>query len=278
MSNYDRRTTPARPDLAAAHLKGKVDAPRYAEAKAFQVICGRAALRAKPSDDAGLDTELLFGERFNVYDIANGWAWGQSLQDDYAGYVREDAFSGNVFAAGHRVTAQMTPVFPSADLKKPVRDFLPLNAMVKIESREGVYARIGENAFVFAGHLAPVNEVATDWVEVAERFLRVPYVWGGKTAAGLDCSGLIQTSLQAAGIKCPRDTDMQERGVGHLIDSKNLQRGDLIFWKGHAGVMLDKTRLLHANAFHMEVSIEPLSEAVSRIAKVAGAITSVKRL
>lgn len=278
MSDYDRRITPARADLAAEHLKGKVDAPRYAEAKTFQVIRGRAALRAKPSDDGGLDTELLFGERLNVYDIADGWAWGQSLQDDYVGYARADALSDNVFAADHRVTAQMTPVFPSADLKKPVRDFLPLNAQVKIESREGVYARIGANAFVFAGHLAPINEVATDWVEVAERFLRVPYVWGGKTAAGLDCSGLIQTSLQAAGIKCPRDTDMQERGVGHSIDRNNLKRGDLVFWKGHVGVMLDRTRLLHANAFHMEVRIEPLSEAVARIEKIAGAITSVKRL
>lgn len=274
----DRRTTPARPDLAAAHLKGKVDAPRYADAKTFRVTCGRAALRGKPSDDAGLDTELLFGERFNVYDIANGWAWGQSLEDDYVGYVRAEALSENVFTADHRVTAQMTPVFPSADLKKPVGDFLPLNAKVNVQSREGVYARIGENAFVFAGHLAPANEVATDWVEVAERFLRVPYVWGGKTAAGLDCSGLIQTSMQAAGMKCPRDTDMQEGALGHSVDSKNLQRGDLVFWKGHVGVMLDASRLLHANAFHMEVSIEPLSEAVARIEKVAGAITSVKRV
>lgn len=278
MSNFDRRITPARADLAAAHLKGKIDAPRYAEAKTFQVIRGRAALRSKPSDDAGLDTELLHGERFNVYDVANGWAWGQSPEDDYAGYVRADSLSEDVFVADHRVTTQMTPVFPSADLKKPVRDFLPLNATVKIASREGVYARIGENAFVFAGHLAPIHEIATDWVEVAERFLRVPYVWGGKTAAGLDCSGLIQTSMQAAGLNCPRDTDMQENGVGHPVDHENLHRGDLIFWKGHVGVMLDKARLLHANAFHMDVSIEPLSEAVARIENVAGAITSVKRL
>lgn len=278
MSDFDPRLTPARADLAAAHLKGRIDAPRYVEAKIFQVIRGRAALRSKPSDDAGLDTELLHGERFNVYDVANGWVWGQSLEDGYVGYARADALSEKGFAPDHRVIAQMTPVFPSADLKKPVRDFLPLNAKVKIESREGVYARIGENAFVFAGHLASINEIATDWVEVAERFLRVPYVWGGKTAAGLDCSGLIQTSMQATGLGCPRDTDMQDNGLGHPVDHKNLHRGDLIFWKGHVGVMLDKARLLHANAFHMEVSIEPLSEAVARIEKVAGAITSVKRL
>ncbi len=274
----DPRITPARADLAAAHLKGQVHAPRYADAKTFQVQTGRAALRAKPSEEAGLDTELLCGERFNAYDIASGWAWGQSLEDDYVGYVREDALCPNAAAADHRVIAQMTPVFPAADLKKPVRDFLPLNAKVKVLAREGVYARIGESAFVFAGHLAPVNEAATDWVEVAERFLRAPYVWGGKTAAGLDCSGLIQTSLQAAGFACPRDTDMQERALGHAVDAKNLQRGDLVFWKGHVGVMLDASRLLHANAFHMEVTIEPLAQAVARIEKSAGAIRNVKRL
>lgn len=277
MSDFDRRITPVRADLAAAHLKGKIDAPRYADGKIFRVKIGRAALRGKPSDDAGLDTEILYGECFTVYDIENGWAWGQSLEDDYVGYVRTDALSENVSVPDHRVIAQMAPVFPAADLKKPVRDFLPLNAKVKVEARDGVYARIGENAFVFAGHLAPANEMAADWVEVAERFLRVPYIWGGKTASGLDCSGLIQTAMQAAGMACPRDTDMQERGVGRAVDSRNLQRGDLVFWKGHVGVMLDASRLLHANAFHMEVRIEPLSEAVARIEKIAGAITSVKR-
>ncbi|HUJ03220.1 MAG TPA: hypothetical protein VLW75_06260, partial [Rhizomicrobium sp.] len=190
MSGFDRRITPARADLAAAHLKSRIDAPRYAEGKTFHVIRGCAALRSKPSDDAGLDTELLRGENFEVYEIANGWAWGQAKEDSYVGYVRADFLAEGAVAADHRVTAQMTPVFPAADLKKPVRDFLPLNVKVKIESREGVYARIGAGEFVFAGHLAPVNEVATDWVEVAERFLRTPYVWGGKTAAGLDCSGL----------------------------------------------------------------------------------------
>jgi cell wall-associated NlpC family hydrolase len=274
----DPRITPVRADLAAAHLEGKVQAPRYAEGKIYHVIRGRAALRARPSDDAGLDTELLYGENFTVFDVADGWAWGQAKLDSYVGYVRADALAENAFTTDHHVIAQMTPIFSAADLKKPVRDFLPMNAQVKIEAREDVYARIAANAYVFAGHLAPLKKLENDWVEVAERFLRVPYVWGGKTAAGLDCSGLIQTSLQAAGIAAPRDTDMQERTLGRVIDPAHLQRGDLVFWKGHAGVMLDASRLLHANAFHMEVSIEPFAEAVARIEKVAGPIKSVKRL
>ena len=278
MSDSDRRITPARADLAAAHLAGKIKAPRYVEGILHHVKCGRAALRGKPSGDAGLDTELLYGEAFSVYDVADGWAWGQAAADQYVGYVREDALAEKFPAADHRVTALMTPVFPAPDLKRPVRDFLPLNAKVKIAAREGKYARIGADAYVFAGHLAPLDQVAKDWVEIAEHFLRVPYVWGGKTAAGLDCSGLIQTALAAGGIACPRDTDMQERALGRAIEAKNLQRGDLVFWKGHMGVMLDDARLLHANAFHMEVSIEKLSDAVARITDVAGPITSVKRI
>jgi hypothetical protein len=278
MSKFDRRITPVRADLAAAHLLGTVNAPRYTEGKLHHVNRGRAALRAQPSEDASLETELLFGEGFSAYEIADGWAWGQSAQDQYVGYVRADVLGENGLVPDCRVTALMTPVFPAADLKQPVRDFLPMNAKVKLDAREGKYARIGADAFVFAGHLAPLNVCAKDWVAVAERFAGVPYVWGGKTAAGMDCSGLIQTALEAGGIAAPRDTDMQERALGNAVNSKNLQRGDLIFWKGHMGVMLDEVRLLHANAFHMEVSVEPLSEAVARITDVAGPITSIKRL
>ena len=118
---------------------------------------------------------------------------------------------------------------------------------------------------------------ALDFVTVAEQFLNAPYVWGGKTASGIDCSGLIQVALQAAGIECPRDTDMQEKALGDAIAAAT-QRGDLVLWKGHVGVMLDGERLLHANAWHMMVAVEPLAEAVSRIEKIAGPILSVRRL
>ncbi|SRR5579883_1853207 len=270
----DKRVTPARADLAAAHLKGQVEAPRYAEGEGFSVGVGRTGLRVRPSDGAAQDSELLFGENFTVYDRAGGWAWGQASNDLYVGYVREDALAAP-FAAEAQVTALLAPVFSAPDLKTPVQDLLPLNARVPVKVRQGDYVRMGEG-WLHQRHLAPLLD--KDFVAVAERFLGAPYVWGGKTAMGLDCSGLIQTALQAVGKTAPRDTDMMEKALGEPVSLSDLRRGDLVFWKGHMGVMLDQTRLLHANAFHMVVAVEPLADAISRIEQVAGPVTSIKRL
>lgn len=273
---FDRRITPIRSDVAAAHLKGQVDAPRYAEGENASIAVGRVSLRAAPSDEAAQDSELLFGESFTVYDMADGWAWGQAARDSYVGYVPARALAAPFATQGH-VTALMAPLFPAPDLKKPVLDLLPLNAAVPVLGREGDYVRIhADGLYLHHRHLE--DSAPRDFVAVAERFLGVPYVWGGKTHAGLDCSGLIQTALHAVGRDAPRDTDMQEAALGTAADLIVTQRGDLIFWKGHVGVMLDETRLLHANAFHMQVAIEPLAEAVARIQPLAGPVTSVKRL
>jgi hypothetical protein len=271
----DKRFTPARPDLAASHLKGTVDAPRFSDGEKFSIRVGRTSLRMRPSDDAAQDSELLFGEIFTVYDRAHGWAWGQAANDLYVGYVKDDALSAP-FAPQARVTALMAPVFAAADLKTPVRDLLPMNADVPVLGREGDYVRIGAHQYLHQRHL--MLPAKKDFVAVAERFLGTPYVWGGKTAAGLDCSGLIQTALQAMGKAAPRDTDMMEKALGDSVALSDVRRGDLVFWKGHMGVMLDEDWLLHANAFHMAVEAELLAEATVRIEKVAGPVTVVKRL
>jgi hypothetical protein len=271
----DKRVTPARADLAAAHLKGQVDAPRFVEGEKFSVCVGRAALRARPSHDAAQDTELLHGEIFTVYDRANGWAWGQAASDLYVGYIQEQEL-GAPFVVGARVSALLAPVFAAADLKTPVRDLLPLNAAVPVLDRDGDYVRIGDRDWLHARHLAPHTE--RDFVAVAGLFVGTPYVWGGKSVCGLDCSGLIQIALQAVGKAAPRDTDMMEKALGEAASRTDLRRGDLVFWKGHMGVMLDAENLLHANAFHMQVAIEPLSDASARIDKIAGPVTSLKRL
>jgi hypothetical protein len=270
----DRRVTPARPDLAAAHLKGKVDAPHFVDGEIFAIGVGRASLRVRPSGDAAQDSELLFGEQVTVYENKNGWAWVQARSDLYVGYIPSDAL-GSTSAGALRVSALMAPVFSAADLKTPVRDLLPMNAIVPVLARDGDYVNVGPG-FVHQRHLLPETE--KDFAAIAERFVGVPYVWGGKTAAGLDCSGLIQTALQAGGKAAPRDTDMMEKALGDSIAIGAVRRGDLIFWKGHMGVMLDDKRLLHANAFHMMVAIEPLTDAMTRIDAVAGPVTSVKRL
>lgn len=270
----DKRLTPARPDLAASHLKGQVDAAQFVDGTLSSVIRGRLALRAAPSDGAAQDSELLRGETITVYERKNGWAWVQAKLDSYIGYVRE-AGLGPVSTAEARVILPLTPLLSAPDVKSPLHDLLPLNALLHCELLDGDFVET-EGGFVSARALAPLSQTAPDFVAVAERFLGAPYVWGGKSFQGLDCSGLIQTSLQAAGIPAPRDTDMMEQALGHAVPADSaLKRGDLVFWKGHMGVLRDSETLLHANAFHMQVASEPLSVAVKRITQP---VTAIKRL
>jgi cell wall-associated NlpC family hydrolase len=278
----DPRTTPARPDLAAAHLKGVVAAARYSEGSDRIVIVGHAPLHAGPSAEAMRDTELLFGERFRVYEVAAGWAWGQALRDGYVGYVRDAALGMPGAQPSHRIVALSTPLLRQPSLKTSPLDMLPLNASVTVIGREAKCLQIAGGGYIYEKHIAPLSYRAVDWVAVAERFLGVPYVWGGRTLAGLDCSGLIQTALEAAGIQIPRDSDQQEAAlaidVAVTISLADLRRGDIVFWTDHVGVMLDETRLLHANGFYGETAIEPLATAVERITAAGNAITSIKRI
>ena len=272
----DKRLTPARPDLAAAHLKGKVEAERFVEGEKLMSLRGHTAMRARPESHCSQETELLCGELFTVYEQKNGWAWGQIASDGYVGYVHGVSL-GAYAEPTHRVTAAFAPVLIHPDVKAASVNFLPMNALVRLEKQQGDFFQTNAG-FVSYRHVAPLTEHAVDFVRVAESFLHVPYVWGGKTMAGLDCSGLIQTALQAAGIHAPRDTDMQEKALGLPVDLGQAERGDLVFWKGHVGVMTGKQTLLHANAFHMEVFAEPLDQAIARIQASAGPVTSIKRL
>jgi cell wall-associated NlpC family hydrolase len=262
--DFDKRVTPARLDLAAAHLEGKVTAAKFVEGRAAQVARGVVGLHGAPTETAGLRTQLLFGEEFTIYEDKHGWVWGQAALDGYVGYARADGFAASV-APTHRVTAQSTPLLNAPDVKKGARDMLPMNAKVAVAEDNGRFVRLTNGGHVFAGHLAVLEARAPDWASVAEEFLGVPYLWGGKTASGLDCSGLVQTALEAGGIESPRDTDMMEGalGTGLPLDCE-LKRGDLIFWKGHVGLMLDAIRIIHANGYFMQVSIEPLADVRER--------------
>jgi cell wall-associated NlpC family hydrolase len=280
--SFDPRTTPARPDVAAKHLEGRVQAARFVEGAAKQVAVASAALRRRPAPDAMQETQLLFGETFTLYDEADGWAWGQAALDDYVGYVEARALAAPAIGPTHRVCSLRTYVFPKPDLKTAPLMLLSMNARVTETGREDRFSAIARGGYVFTADLAPLAARAPDWVAEAEKFLGAPYLWGGRESLGLDCSGLIQTALRAAGVESPRDTDMMERALGAALpttdDLSNLRRGDLVFWPGHVGVMLDGARMLHANAHHMRTEIEPLSEARARIQAAVGPIRTIKRL
>ena len=283
MTDFDPRLTPARPDLAAAYLRGQVAADAYIEGRALQVCVGTADLRHAPAPDAPLDTQALFGEEVMLYEDHEGWGWVQLARDGYVGYISMAALAEGQIKPTHRVTVNRSFVYPGPDLKFSARDALPLGATVRVRATKGGFAQIDDAAYVFSGHLLRSSENQKEFVAVAERLLHAPYLWGGKTSLGIDCSGLVQISLDAAGIDAPRDTDLQEQALGLPIavdpDLAGLRRGDLVFWRGHVGIMRDETTLLHANAHHMLVASEPLRIARDRtLAKTAQPISAIKRL
>ena len=277
----DPRITPARKDLAAEALRGKVEAERFVEPAPHVVNRARVALRPRPERTATLDTVLLFGEPFDVYDVTDGWAWGQSGLDGFVGYLPESAV---IPAQGqdktHMVCALGCQMYDAPKLKLPPIATMPFGARVRVTETKDRYSKLASGAWVPAPLLRALDAPEKDWVAVAERFLHVPYVWGGRSSNGIDCSGLVQLALQSAGANCPRDSDMQEDALGETLEGNaDLQRGDLIFWKGHVGIMADAETLLHANAHHMCVAVEPLTEATARISKSGdGEITRRARL
>jgi cell wall-associated NlpC family hydrolase len=279
MRAFDPRLTAARADIAAKELEGKVKAARYVEGRAYEVIEPQAPLRGEPAPDAPLATEALKGERITIYDInAEGWAWGQLVADGYVGWLPANALAAAGPSPTHKVSALRTLAFPGRSIKLPPVEALPLGSRLAIVGVEDRMAETATGSYVPAGHLAPLGVDEPDFVAVAERFLGAPYLWGGKTILGLDCSGLVQVALSASGVACPRDSDMQEEALGAAADASDLLRGDLIFWKGHVAIVRDRNTLVHASAFHMAVAIEPTAEAIARIRNAGSEITGVRRL
>jgi cell wall-associated NlpC family hydrolase len=278
---FDRRVTAARPEIAAAHLAGAVTAARFVEGEVRAVIAPHAPLRRAPVPDAMLDTEALRGERFTVYEASEeGWSWGQLADDDYVGWLPSEALGAPGPAPTHRVAALRTIRFAAPSIKAPPLGALPFGARVAVVEVRGRWARDADGGHIPLPHLTPLSAHDDDFVAVAERFMGAPYLWGGKTVAGIDCSALVQIALQACGLSCPRDSDMQQAALGSPFAGglAGLRRGDLMFWKGHVGIMRDATTLLHANAFHMAVACEPVADAIPRIRATDGEPTAVKRL
>lgn len=301
MSTRDPRLTPARPDLAAETLRGEVAAENYAAPRRMRVRAYAASVRRAPRRDAPLDTEALHGEAVDVYDIDDeGWAWGQLVADGYVGYLPVDDLAEAGPAATHRVTAPRTFIYPRRDIKTPPMGALPLAATVAVageavdapEAAAGAgaarFLRLAQGGYVYAAHLAPSQPGAAyaDHAAVAQQLVGAPYLWGGRTSLGLDCSALVQLSLMAVGRACPRDSDMQAAqlgqrgGVSLPVEALDrLTRGDLVFWRGHVAIVLDAQTIIHANGHHMQVAIEPLETAITRIFNAGGGdVTALRAL
>ena len=277
MPDLDSRLHAWRPDLASVNLRGRINAKRFVEGVSMEVVVPVATIHREASSTAMQTTQALFGEKLLAFEIRDDWVWCQLERDGYVGYIAKAAVSNDLTNPTHRISVPTTFLYPLPDIKSQAPVNLPMNSKLEIATSDEKFSRLSNGKYVFTKHVKPLNEYESDFVSIAEKFLDVPYYWGGKTAQGLDCSGLVQTSLEVCGISSPRDTDMQETQLGQKLmvnDLDGLRRGDLVFWKGHVGIMADQKTLLHANGYHMMTVKEPLAEVVARI---ADPVTSIKR-
>ena len=279
----DRRLNAFRADLAEQRLKGLVEAETFTEGTAGRVMTPLADLRPHPDQNVGIDSQLLFGERVQIFDRANGFAWVRAELDGYVGYVSESAIDGGGDQPPtHWVTALRTFRYAEPDMKRPIVDQVSIGSRLRVvgetEVRDTRYALTDDGYAVVAAHLAPIDTASLGHVAWAARFIETPYLWGGRSGFGIDCSGLVQMTLMMSGKIAPRDSDMQADGLGVEIGFDERSRGDFVFWKGHVAILEDEETVIHANGHTMTVARETLADAITRIGPVYGQPTNLRRV
>jgi len=264
-ARVDRRLTPATARVAHSSLRGVIVAPMYTEGQALRVLSPYADLLATPG--GARDRQLLQGDRFVVVDRAEGHAFGRAQKDGYCGWVAEAALA-DLPAPTHRVVAPATHLYPEPRVQAHELVSLSLGALVTVTGPgSGPWVQTS-GGFIPATHLSPVTEPLTDAAAVAESLLGTPYLWGGNTRGGIDCSGLVQGAHLVCGIACPADSDLIQAVAEPL--SGPLRRSDLLFWKGHVAMIVDEARLIHANGHSMSVAYEDTAACIARIAAQGG--------
>ncbi len=285
MTARDSRLHAFRPDLADARLQGEVTAERFVAGRPARISASVADVRKAPRPDSGLNTQLLFGDEVVVFEETEGFAWLQAERDGYVGYVSSGDLAPRGAEPTHVVTALRSFVYPGPDMKSPRNGQLSIGSQVTVtgfaETRGTRYGLLPSGEAVVLQHLAPLGTKSDDFVAVAERLIDTPYLWGGFSAFGIDCSGLVQLSMRMTGRKVLRDSDMQEAWLGTPVDAgaefSQLRRGDLVFWKGHVAIMTDGENMIHANGHTMTVAREGLRQAIDRIGYLYGGPTSFRR-
>lgn len=285
MSNLDRRLNAFREDLTDIALQGKVDAKKFVKPQVMQVVSHFADLKSKPDARASLDAQALYGDVVHVFDQINGWSWVQSTVDGYVGYVRDSELAEVGADPTHMVLAPRTFLYPEPDMKVARCGYRSMGSKIvvadKVTTRGTEFFSLATGEAIISSHVIELGDWCSDFVSVAETLMNAPYLWGGNTGFGVDCSGMIALAFRLCGKSVLRDTDMQAKSIGTEFtpepDYSNLKRGDLVFWKGHVGVMAGKKYLLHANGNTMNVALEPLQKAIERIAYLYGEPTIIRR-
>ncbi len=271
----DPRLTPANARVAHDTLRGVVQADRFTPGMLRRVITPVADILRAPNGPR--DRQALFGEHILLLEEIDGFGFVQAERDGYVGYM-DLANMGNAQRPTHWVSAAGSHLYPQADFKTKEDMTLSFGARVNITANHGRFSETQDGQFVPNTHLSPVGTTLPDPIKTAALFLGTPYLWGGNSRDGIDCSGLIQAALMAAKYDCPGDSDMQEKIGRNIPEGAPLNRGDLLFWKGHVAMVFDHVHLIHANAHHMAVVLEPIEAAIARIADQGdGAITAQRR-